>query len=345
MTLVVAVLLPVSTGCDSGGSDPGVVDADTTLGGLAAKHDLLFGTASESNFAALDANYTRLLGDQFSVVTPGNAMKWDAVHPSRTTYRFTDADLLVDFAESRGMKVRGHTLLWHSQLPFWLRNGNWTRQELIDILQDHIQTVVTRYKGRVYAWDVVNEVVDDNGSMRNTIWLEKIGPEYIAMAFEFAHAADPDARLYLNDYNTEGSGAKSDRVYQIVTELVDAGVPIHGVGLQMHVTTSFYPSVADLTINMRRLGDLGLDVDITEMDVRMQMPESESKLAGQAAIYRNVLDVCLAASNCKAFTIWGFTDKHSWVPGTFQGFGAALPWDADYEPKPAYWALRAGLGG
>lgn len=343
LPVLAAALLLAATGCDSGGDGPGTTPPDTTLAALAAEHDVLFGSAFDANFSTLEAEYQRILGSQFAVVTPGNSMKWDATQPSRTTFRYTNADAQVAYAEGRGMKIRGHTLVWHSQLPFWLTSGNWTKQQLLDILREHIQAVVTRYKGRVYAWDVVNEPFEENGTLRNSIFHRIIGPEYIALAFQWAHEADPDAKLYLNEYNAEGLGAKSNGVYALAQQLVAAGVPIDGIGMQMHVTDTFYPSAGDLGANMRRIGDLGLDVDITEMDVRLRLPATQSALATQASIYRSILTTCLAASNCKAFTIWDFSDAHSWIPSTFPGFGAALIFDEDYEPKPAYWAIRDAL--
>src|SRR5690606_5078017 len=138
------------------------------------------------------------------------AMKFGPLRPSRNTFNFNAADALIDFAEANDMQVRGHTLLWHNQNPDWLNNGNFSRDEMIEIMREHITTVVGRYRGRIVAWDVVNEAIADNGQLRNTIWLQTIGPEYIEMAFEFAHEADPQALLFYNDYNAEGSGTKSD---------------------------------------------------------------------------------------------------------------------------------------
>ena len=179
--------------------------------------------------------------------------------------------------------------------------------------------------------------------MRSTLWLNTIGQEYIAIAFEIAHDVDPDAKLFYNDYNIEDLGGKSDRAYQLVEQLVADGVPIHGVGFQMHVTAENPPDPRDVADNMRRYHDLGLEVHITEMDVRIRQPVTDAKLAMQAAVYEEIMEVCLDAPNCTAFVLWGFTDKHSWVPNTFEGQGAALIFDEAYEPKPAYTALQAAL--
>jgi len=273
------------------------------------------------------------------MVTPENAMKFQPLHPGPDHYRFGDADAIVDFAQRHDMQIRGHTLVWHNQLPGWLTGRQWAREELIDILRSHITTVVGRYRGRVVAWDVLNEGVDDLGRLRETIWLQDIGPEYIEMAFRWAHEADPDALLFYNDYGGEGLGRKSDAIYRLVNDLVQRGVPIHGVGLQMHVRLDKYPKPKDVAANIERLSALGLVVHITEMDVRIQGMASDEELARQARIYGDMLAVCLDADNCKVFVLWGLTDRHSWIPNFFKGWGVGLIFDESYRPKPAYDAL------
>src|SRR5262245_35224773 len=188
-----------------------------------------------------EAAYVNTLRREFNMIVAENAFKWDALHPARTTYNFTDADALVSFAQANNMKLRGHTLVWHNQLPGWLTSGNFTRDEVIEILRDHIATLVGRYKGRVWAWDVVNEAIDDATSQLRTssFWFQKIGPDYIKMAFEFARQADPDARLYYNDYSIEGMNAKSEAVYNMIRDLRNQGEPVDGVGWQMHVANGF----------------------------------------------------------------------------------------------------------
>jgi endo-1,4-beta-xylanase len=240
------------------------------------------------------------------------------------------------------MKVRGHTLVWHNQNPSWLPRAIKTRDEAIAVLKDHIQTVVGHYKGRIAAWDVVNEAVDDStGELRESPWLTAIGPDYIALAFQFAHEADPDAKLYYNDYSAEGIGGKGDAVYELVKGLKEQGVPIDGVGWQGHFQSSSF--IMDMKDNGRRLADLGLEVSITELDVRIPIPPTDTMIENQAKMYKKVTETCLALPNCKAIVTWGFTDKHSWVPGFFSGEGAALPFDETYKPKLAYEAIRAAL--
>jgi GH35 family endo-1,4-beta-xylanase len=290
--------------------------------------------------------YTQTLGREFIMLVADNAMKFDALHPAQTTFNFTDADALVAFAEANNMAVRGHNLVWHSQIPGWLTGGNFTRDQVIAIMRDHIMTVVGRYRGRILAWDVVNEAINDsNGQLRSeSFWLQKIGPEYIAMAFQFAHEADPDAILYYNDYGAEGSGTKSDGVFSLVSGLVNQGVPINGVGWQMHQINPFRFQQAHQT-NAQRLGALGLEVSITEMDVRISLPSDAQELAQQALAYSDAVQFCLSQPNVKTLVMWGFTDKFSWIPGFFSGFGDALIFDMNYQPKAAYTSMLTALGG
>ncbi|HET7504773.1 MAG TPA: endo-1,4-beta-xylanase, partial [Kofleriaceae bacterium] len=288
--------------------------------------------------------YSDTLKREFNMLVGENAFKFDAVHPAQTTFNFTDTDALVAFAEANGMAIRGHTLVWHNQIPGWLTGGNFTRDQVIAIMRDHIMTLVGRYRGRIAAWDVVNEAIDDGtGQLRtSSFWFQKIGPEYVAMAFQFAHEADPDAVLYYNDFEAEAGGTKSDGVFNLVSGLVSQGVPIGGVGWQMHKVNPFRISTANHT-NAQRLANLGLEISITEMDVRIQLPSDAQELQAQALAYSDAVTFCLTEPNCAAVVSWGFTDKFSWVPGTFSGFGDALMFDMSYQPKPAYTAMQSVL--
>ncbi|MGQ9597591.1 MAG: endo-1,4-beta-xylanase [Thermoproteota archaeon] len=305
---------------------------------LAERHGIYIGAAVGANQLSID-KYAETLRREFNILTTENALKFEVVHPERDTYSFNEADTIIAFAEANGMKVRGHTLVWHEQLPEWVRQGNYSHEEWVRILQDHIKTVVGKYRGRIYAWDVINEALNDDGSLRNTVWLQNIGPEYIELAFRWAHEADPQALLFYNDYGSEGLGTKSDGVYNLVKSLLERGVPIHGVGLQMHVSLEYFPSPQSVAANIKRLNDLGLDVHVTEMDVRIRMPVTSEELTRQAEIYRDTLKACLSAKNCTAFVIWGFTDRYSWIPSFFSGYGSALILDELYEPKPAYYYI------
>ncbi len=292
-----------------------------------------------------DSLYKQTLERKFKVVTPENAMKFENLQPSRGQYDFRNSDTLVDFAEARGMQVRGHTLVWHAQLPDWLTQGSFTRDELIGILREHITTVVGHYRGRVAAWDVVNEAVDDNGTLRDNIWLQSIGPEYIEMAFQWAREADPQAKLFYNDYGGEGLGPKSGAIYTLVQGLVQRGVPIGGVGLQMHVSVMEYPDPQDVEANMTRLAALGLEVNITEMDVRIQDSSGtmEEKLTAQARVYQDMADACRTSRACKQFVVWGLTDNYSYTRQQAYQQEAPVLFDESYRPKPAYQAVQEAL--
>jgi endo-1,4-beta-xylanase len=319
--------------------------AATSLRALAEARGIRIGSAVDVNALRNETQYAQTLRQQFNTVTPETAMKMEVIHPARNQYNFSNADYLVQFAQANNMQVHGHTLVWYKQLPGWLTNGGFSRDELMAILRDHIKTVVGRYRGKIEVWDVVNEAVDENGSLRNNIWLQTIGPEYIDYAFQWAHEADPDALLLYNDYDTEGLGPKSDAVYNLVQGLVARGIPIHGVGFQMHTSIGRPPNISDVTANMRRLAALHLQIQITEMDVQIQDGQGSpaQRFEQQARIYAEVARACLATPACTALITWGFTDQHSWIPGYTGHADAPLPFDTAYRPKPAYQALLLAL--
>ncbi len=316
-----------------------VNDSNQSLRALAFKKNILIGTAVAADSLRNDNRYAELLGREFSILTPENVMKFETIHPRKDAFDFHEADLLVDFAQTHNMQVRGHTLVWHRQLPNWLSQGNYSRDELISILRSHIQTVVGHYRGRVAVWDVVNEAVDENGSLRDSIWLRGIGPEYIDLAFRWAHEADPEARLFYNDYCGEGLGPKSDAIYALVQGMRQRGVPIDGVGFQMHLSLDALVSPKDVSSNINRISKVGLEVHVTEMDVRIKGSPSADDLAAQARVYSDILQNCLDSENCTEFSTWGFTDRYSWIPSHFPGYGAPLILDGSYRPKPAYNAM------
>jgi endo-1,4-beta-xylanase len=313
-----------------------------TLRQLAAHTKLRIGTAVDMDALANDATYRQMVGDEFSTVTPENVMKWGPLEPVRGQINFGPADELVRFAREHGQKVRGHTLVWHNQLPSWLTSGTWTAAELRAILRQHIFTVAGHFRGQIWAWDVVNEAVDDTGNLRDTIFLRTLGPGYIADAFRWAHQADPKAILFYNDYNIEGINNKSNRVYQLVQDLKAQGVPIQGVGVQGHLSTDF-PFPNTMLQNLRRFAALGLDTAVTEADVRHTLPATPAKVNAQAQGFSLMLQSCLLVRSCISYTLWGFTDKYNWVPGAFPGQGEATPFDVNFNPKPAYDTMRRDL--
>ncbi|MEU1124621.1 endo-1,4-beta-xylanase [Streptomyces sp. NPDC005899] len=320
---------------------PAVAAQQATLHELATTHGKYFGSATD-NPELPDADYAATLASEFGQITPGNSMKWDTTEPVQGRFDFTKGDVVTDFAARNGQTVRGHTLVWHSQLPSWV--GALPPAQVEAAMTHHVTEEAAHYRGTVTAWDVVNEPFNEDGTFRASPFYTAMGTDYIATALRAAHAADPDAELYLNDYNIEGLGAKSDAMYTLVRELLAEGVPLDGVGMQAHLAVQ-YGFPYEMRANMQRFADLGLDVAITELDVRVPLPADAAELATQSSYYQRAVQACLAVGRCVGVTVWDYTDKYSWVPGTFPGEGAANLYDENLRPKPVYDAVRAALGG
>ena len=337
LALAGALLVPAAAG--SAASRHG--HAPTTLRELARQQHIKIGSAVDVTALANEADYRTVLNREFNNITAENAMKWESIEPQRGVFDWSGADAIMANAKRNHQTVRGHNLVWHSQLPKWLTDNeaNFTAAQLRAILRDHIKTEVGRYRGKIRAWDVLNEAVNDGGGLRDTIWLRKLGRGYIADIFRWAHEADPHAKLYYNDYNLESDQAKFDTMYRTVKRLLAHDVPIDGVGFQGHLDIQF--GFPDFAGHMKRVTDLGLEVAITEADVRMILPVTNEKLATQASYYRQMMTACLGNRRCTEYTVWGFTDRHSWVPGFFAGEGAACLFDENLAPKPAVGALLA----
>ncbi len=324
-----------------------------TLGAAAAAHGILIGAAADPKYLS-EPEYSAILGSEFTQLQGENQMKFGLIHPRPNTdphpYDFSAGDALVDFAQNHQMKVRGHTLVWHNQVSKWVTEGNFSSPQLAEILQKHIAAVMSHYAGKIYAWDVVNEAFEDDGSMRHTIWYDKPGigdgegTKYIEQAMRWAHAADPNAKLFYNDYDTEVINKKSDAIYAMAADFKKRGVPLDGIGFQTHITLKFDDptKLASYAKNLERFAKLGLEVQMTEVDIRLS-DNSPSSLAIQAKLYGEIAALCVQQPACKAFQTWGFTDKHSWIPGFYKGQGWALLWDEQYRKKPAYEAVRQAL--
>jgi endo-1,4-beta-xylanase len=326
----------VGLGCGRGAAQT------ATLGSAAAANSLYYGAALDPD--ALDERpYRELAREQPTCVTPENAMKWGPVEGKRGQFDWRSADAVVAFAKANGQKVRGHTLVWHSQLPLWLVNGAFTAAEVKDLMVAHITAEAGRYRGSIYAWDVVNEPFLDDGSWRKSIFYDAMGPDYVVIALKAAREADPGAKLYLNDYNVETDGPKMWALYDLVAKLKRDGVPLDGVGLQSHFVLRHIPE--DLAEVMETFAALGVDVAVTELDVRMRLPAGTGELESQARDYASVVEACRATPHCVGVTTWGFTDDRSWIPSFFSGYGAALPFDAEYRPKPAVEAMIRAFAG
>jgi len=324
------------------------VETESCLASLRAAADareLLVGAAAEPDYF-YDPPYPTTLAHEFNFATTETAMQWGTSNPDEGHWNFGRADALVEFANQHRMKIKGHPLVWDKfQLPYWV-NSEMSADELRRAMQERIQTLVGRYKGKVYAWDVVNEAVDDYDGLRKGLFFNKLGEGYVAEAFRLAHEADPDVFLFYNDYEAEGLGGKSDRVYQLVKKLLNDGVPIDGIGLQMHISATDYPNPKEIAANIRRLTALGLKVNISEMDVRIRdlTGSLPKRLEVQQQVYHDIIAACIKEQGFIAVTFWGFTDAHSWIDSWF-GADDPLLFDEDYKPKPAYWGVLEALLG
>lgn len=341
---VAVVVAVASTGLGLGLAASGGPPAlSPTLRSLGARDGIAIGAAVDVNALESDGAYASALAAEYGMVTPENAMKWQTTEPRPGVFDFGPSDQLVSFAGAHGMAVRGHNLVWYRQNPPWLTAHPMSAGAATALLRSHVTTVVAHYRGTVAQWDVVNEAVDDRGRLRPDVWARALGPAYVADAFRWARAADPSAALFYNDYGIETPGPKADAVYRMLAGLRAAGVPVDGVGFELHVTgvADFDPGA--LRAEMARFAALGLQTAVTEMDVRMRAPATAGKLAVQASDYAAALAVCRAAPSCHTFVTWGFTDADSWIPGTFPGYGSALPFDSRLRPKPAALALQREL--
>ncbi|MES2377864.1 MAG: endo-1,4-beta-xylanase [Bacteroidota bacterium] len=300
-----------------------------------------------------DSAERQLIIKEFNSLTPENAMKMGPIHPQENTYNWKDADAIVDFAQAHHMRVRGHNLCWHTQAPDWIfhdKDGNLVSKEvLLNRLKEHIYAVVGRYKGKIYAWDVVNEAVSDNNDqlLRNSLWYQICGEDYIFKAFQYAHEADPNAVLFYNDYGTESTG-KRERVYQLLQKMLAAGIPVNAVGLQAHWSIND-PSEEALITSINKFRALGLKVQITELDISVYTgndrkitdagftPEREQKQMEQyAKVFKIFRDY---RQYLTGVTFWNVSDRSSWLDN-FPVRGRKnypLLFDRDLKPKEAYW--------
>jgi len=293
-----------------------------------------------------DPEYGQILSREFNCIVGENNMKMDAIQQARGQFDFAQADAMMEFAVQHDMKVRAVPLVWHDALPRWAMNQKFPRQEALGILKDHIFAVMSHFKGRVFAWDVLNEGLNDKGPglREKSVWFKSIGPGYVDEVFHMAHEADSKALLFYNDYNMDGISPSSDRCYNWAKNMLARNVPLHGIGLQYHVQVENYPSQKAVIRNIRRFNDLGLAVHITELDVWLPAKATALHLQQQANVYRSIIEAVLASPRCPAIVLWGFTDRYSWVHSTSNGqYDHGLIFDRDYRPKPAYNAIAAAL--
>ncbi|KAL1747659.1 glycoside hydrolase family 10 protein [Schizophyllum fasciatum] len=291
-----------------------------------------------------DAGFMVLVDNPADVgqLTVSNSLKWDSTEPSQNSFSYTNPDRLVAYAQEHAYIVRGHTLVWHSQLPSWVSGV--AKSSVRAVMENHIANVAGRYAGKLYAWDVVNEPFNEDGSWRSDPFYNALGDSYVSIALDAARAADPDAKLYINDYNVETPGAKSSALVSLAKSLVSAGAPLQGIGFQGHFILGQTPSKATLVSQFKQYTDLGLEVAITELDIRIKQPASSASLAQQQTEFQNVVAACKALDLCVGVTAAGLSDKYSWVPNTFPGYGSPLMFDESFKQKPAYTGVVNGWG-
>ncbi|KAL0059057.1 hypothetical protein AAF712_014234 [Marasmius tenuissimus] len=345
---------------------PSATSTANTNTAAKAAGKLYFGTATNADQFVNDTAYAETLSDNklFGAITPANALKWESTEPSRNNFTFTEADQIASFAKGNGQLLRGWRLRdtiasGMNSLPAGCRpvistmrhspafckitvvplSGD-TREKFPALHSLFVRNMTFKHYP-VDSWDVVNEPFNDDGTQRSFVFTDTIGPSYIDIALESARAADPSTKLYINDFNIEGINAKSTAMFDLVQDLKARGIPIDGIGVQAHLIVGQIPS--DIQENLERFASLGVEVAITELDIRMTLPVTAELLEQQKADYQSVVSACDAVEACIGVTIWDFDDKYSWVPGTFPGEGAALPWDENLVRKPAYDGIIAGF--
>jgi endo-1,4-beta-xylanase len=365
-----AIAMARSAGAWNAPSSGSGVSGPESLRAHAEARGFLYGAAVATELLDVDGAaagktadpYTQLVLSQANIVVAENAMKWGPLRPSPTTFEFTQADRLMRFARVADQKVRGHNLCWHESLPSWFATTA-TKDNARQLLVNHIQTVAGRYRGQMHSWDVVNEAVEPRDGradgLRKTPWLELIGPEYVELAFQTAAAADPTAKLTYNDYgielDTPEQSEKRAYVLMLVRRLKARGVPIHAVGIQSHLQADGPRAGVGLRTFIRELKRLELEVYVTELDVNSRGVEGGPAVQDEAVarVYEQYLGLVLPEPNVLAALTWGITDKHTWMNTSTAEWvvrkdGARqrpLPFDDEFEPTPAFDAVRSAMDG
>ena len=324
---------------------PVVTPADTSL---QKNMPFPFGAAVSVSLLKTRAAYLAVVTKEYNSLTPENAMKIATIHPSENTYNWTDGDWLVSFAVQNHQRVHGHTLIWYQSLPAWVTGFQGDSAAWEHLVKTHIQTIVAHFKGKVGSWDVVNEAFEDDGTMRKSIWWQKLGPDYIARCFQYAHEADTAALLFYNDYGHEYSVARRTAIINMVNDLKNRGIPIHGIGLQMH--TRYNMTQANLAAAITSAAQTGLKVHIAELDIAVN-PNNDPNLvftpslaAAQAQQYKFIVQTYHAIPQAQQFgmTTWNVSDADSWIPSTYKRPDWPLPFDSNYKRKLAYLAILEG---
>jgi endo-1,4-beta-xylanase len=326
---------------------------DPPLKTLAAGHKIELGNFAISSY--LNAKpYTDILTSQFNLTLADNTPNWyftdGGLRPSPASYNFKQMDQVVNFAESHHMAIQAHHFVWGEEkwLPAWLKNGNYSPPQLLELIRQHILTVGGRYKGHINEWTVVNEAFSRAQHVYglHDWWADQIGGQsYIDKSFIWARQTDPNAKLILNDFGNETENSISNAMYNYIKEAKARGVPIDGIGMQMHIDGTNPPSKEAVIANMRRFAQLGVGVYVTEFDVNMNDVKlsSSDKDKKEARIYYDMMRACIESRVCHSFAILGITDKETWYNHIGLKDPRPLPFDKKYQPKPAYYSLRLAL--
>ena len=332
---------------------------DTDNATLKSTAPFPMGSAVGSDGIKDSYNYKSTLINEYNSVTSDYQLKFDWIEPQQGVFNYADGDYIVAFATQNHMRVHAHNFIWHQALPNWVINFQGDSSAWENLFKTHIETEATHYKGQVTSWDVVNEAIrDDNGTLRNndvnlgdgSIWRQHLGPDYIARAFQYAHEADPNALLFYNDYGQEWSSVKLDSIIALVTNLKNRGIPISGVGIQLH--TDINASNDGITTALKRLAATGLKVHISELDISVN-PNNDPNIVYtrdlqnmQAAKYQFIAETYRAtvpAAQQYGITTWEFSDADSWIPAFYHRRDWPLPFDSSYKKKAAYFGLLKGL--
>lgn len=324
-------------------------DDTTTLKSMPFK----IGAAVSAELLRVNTQYKDLVVKEFNSLTPENAMKFGIIHPAENYYNWPDADLILTLAAETGKRVHGHTLNWYADVPDWVKNFKGDTNAWENLLKNHIKNIVGHYKGKVASWDVVNEAFEDDGTLRNSIWVQKLGSDYIARAFQYAHEADPAALLFYNDYGQEWGyehkSVKRVAILNMVNDFLKRGIPIHGIGLQMHTRYTF--SDDNISLAIKSAAETGLKIHISELDVAMNatydpsLSYSLSLEEMQAAKYKSIVKIYNSIPKSQQFgiTTWNVSDGDSWVPGFFRVPDWPLPFNNKYQRKLAYQGILDGV--
>ncbi len=322
---------------------------------LAARHGIELGNFAISTYLN-NPIYSKILSSQFNLAVIDNTPNWyftdGGLRPSPTTYNFTTMDKIVAYAQAHHMQIQAHHLVWGEEkwLPNWLKNGHYAPAQLLNIMHQDIATVVGRYKGKIKEWSVVNEAFTRAQHIYglHDWWADHIGSDaYIDQAFIWAHQADPNAKLILNDFDNEHFNPVSDAMYNYIKSAKARGIPIDGIGMQMHIDATHPPDMNEVIQNMRRFGKLGVQVYVTEFDVNMSAVPAPNYVRDniEAQIYYNMARACIEAGDCHSFSELGITDKETWYNymGPSTADARPLMFNSNFQPKPAFYAFRNAL--